>query len=270
MLVKKPLHVIYIALFIYFLQNAFTIFVNSSFLSNGCNCNIPTDLIGIIFTAGSVLALVLLSELPGLASRYGNRTMLIGLLIINLASILGIMIIKNPYLMSVVMALYLSVNAAILMSFDVFLEEYTSKEQTGDARGIFTTVTHIALVIAMIIVGFVLEKPHGYMHIYAISADFAILALVFLLVHHKTFIHTKAVIREPFLKNVLAFWKHTELRKVFLSSFVLQFFFATMAIYSPLYLNQHLGIGWDKIGLIIAIMMLPFVFFFYPPRNTRR
>jgi len=37
-----------------------------------------------------------------------------------------------------------------------------------------------------------------------------------------------------------------------------------MVIYTPIYLYDHLGLGWDKIGIIFTIMLLPFVILEYP------
>jgi len=37
-----------------------------------------------------------------------------------------------------------------------------------------------------------------------------------------------------------------------------------MVIYTPIYLNQHLGIDWTQIGMIFTIMLLPFIFLQFP------
>jgi MFS family permease len=37
-----------------------------------------------------------------------------------------------------------------------------------------------------------------------------------------------------------------------------------MIIYTPIYLNSYLNLGWDKIGIIFTIMLIPFVIVDYP------
>ena len=37
-----------------------------------------------------------------------------------------------------------------------------------------------------------------------------------------------------------------------------------MVVYSPIYLNKVIGFDWKEIGIIIVIMLLPFVLFEYP------
>jgi MFS family permease len=52
-------------------------------------------------------------------------------------------------------------------------------------------------------------------------------------------------------------------RRIFYISFILEFFYALMIMYTPIYLID-LGFSWDKIGIIFTAMLLPFVFFQYP------
>jgi MFS family permease len=37
-----------------------------------------------------------------------------------------------------------------------------------------------------------------------------------------------------------------------------------MVIYTPIYLHEYIGFGWDKIGIIFSIMLIPFVLLDFP------
>lgn len=37
-----------------------------------------------------------------------------------------------------------------------------------------------------------------------------------------------------------------------------------MVVYTPIYLHEHIGLGWDKLGVIFTFMLLPFVLFSIP------
>lgn len=37
-----------------------------------------------------------------------------------------------------------------------------------------------------------------------------------------------------------------------------------MVIYTPIYLHENIGFGWDKIGIIFSIMLIPFVLLDFP------
>jgi MFS family permease len=54
------------------------------------------------------------------------------------------------------------------------------------------------------------------------------------------------------------------LHSVIFANFVLQFFYAWMVVYTPIYLHQHLGIPWSTIGVIFSIMLTAFVILDYP------
>jgi MFS family permease len=34
-----------------------------------------------------------------------------------------------------------------------------------------------------------------------------------------------------------------------------------MVVYTPIYLHQHVGLGWDQLGIIFTVMLLPFILF---------
>jgi sugar phosphate permease len=59
-------------------------------------------------------------------------------------------------------------------------------------------------------------------------------------------------------------WReHRDLARIFHVSFGLEFFYATMTIYTPIYLLS-LGLTWEQIGIIFTIMIIPFVILEYP------
>ncbi|HEX9664824.1 MAG TPA: MFS transporter, partial [Patescibacteria group bacterium] len=58
-------------------------------------------------------------------------------------------------------------------------------------------------------------------------------------------------------------FKRKSLKSIFYISFLLQFFYSWMVIYTPLYLRS-LDFSWELIGQIFTVMLLPFVFFQFP------
>jgi Na+/melibiose symporter-like transporter len=54
-------------------------------------------------------------------------------------------------------------------------------------------------------------------------------------------------------------WRNKDLRSIFSISFLLQFFFTLMVIYTPLYLHNHIGFEWRELGPIFSIMLVPFL-----------
>jgi MFS family permease len=54
-----------------------------------------------------------------------------------------------------------------------------------------------------------------------------------------------------------------DVMKIYAISFVLEFFYALMVVYTPLYLLDR-GLSWNQIGVIFTIMLVPFVILQYP------
>ena len=67
-----------------------------------------------------------------------------------------------------------------------------------------------------------------------------------------------------FFSAVREVWINKDIRSIFASNFLLNFFFAWMVIYTPLYLNKYVGFSWLTIGAIFTIMLVPFIFIQVP------
>jgi MFS family permease len=262
--ITRPLKIIYLILFIYFLQNSFAMYINSSFLSDGCGCGISEKTVGLIFTVAAILTLILLSELPTLARRYGNHIVLIALLASNGLTLLGLVFIREATLLSFIMMAYLSLHAVIMMSFDIFIEEYSDTEHIGDVRGIFTTLVHIGMAGAVFTAGYLADQAEGYRIIYIIGVGLSATALTLLLTYRNIFRDPVIEVKQTIFHSIKKFWSNPDLRRIFMSGFLLQLFYAIMVIYTPMYLHHHIGLPWDKIGIIIGLILVPFILFAIP------
>jgi len=60
------------------------------------------------------------------------------------------------------------------------------------------------------------------------------------------------------VKYIKEFFKNKNLRRSYNINFLLQIFFCWMVIYTPIYLRVHLEFSWSEIGIIFAVMLLPF------------
>ena len=66
------------------------------------------------------------------------------------------------------------------------------------------------------------------------------------------------------MRTLRSFFESPALRNGFLTHLSLQMFFAWTIIYMPLYLATEIGLRWDKIGLILGLGLLAYVFFEWP------
>jgi MFS family permease len=54
------------------------------------------------------------------------------------------------------------------------------------------------------------------------------------------------------------------LRTITTINFILQFFYAWMVIYVPIYLTQTIGFSWETLGIILTVMLVPFIITQFP------
>ncbi len=151
----------------------------------------------------------------------------------------------------------------VWVTFDIILEGYSTDGISGRVRGMHLAIISIGSICGPIISTYTLER-YGFGGIFTISlvgfSSVLILILLFLRRENRI-IHGAALRPLTTLKKI---WRERrDLARIFHISFGLEFFYATMTIYTPIYLLS-LGLDWHQIGIIFTIMLLPFVTLEYP------
>ena len=254
----KPLKSIYFLTFFLSIQFAFTAYVNSTFLANF----VSIKTVGLIFTLSAVLAIIGLFYIPRILAVYCNHKILFSLVSISLVSLFGLFESQTAPWVIFFFILYLLTNYLIVFSRDIFAESYTRDETTGKTRGILLTAINLGWVFAPLSSGLVI-KYFGYSEMYLLAAAFLFIAFIFILGPIRK-LKDLSYRRIPLTETIKKMIVNKDIRKIYLANFMLQFFYAWMVIYMPIYLNQYLGFSWDKIGVIFMIMLLPFVLIEYP------
>ena len=143
----------------------------------------------------------------------------------------------------------------------MFLENYTREVNTGSVRGLFLTITNVALIISPLIAGLVLTFSN-FSFLYLISAIFLV---PFLLImrnfrdfkdphyHKLSTVHT--------IKCVL---ESRNIKRIFTCHFLMRICFSWMVIYMPIYLTTTIGFSWAEFGILTFIVLMPFALFELP------
>lgn len=250
--------VLFLANFIISFHLFFVIYMNSSFIGTF----VEKEFIGLIYIIGSILSIISLLFVSRLLSKFGNYKILFVATIIEFFLFLGMAYFKNPIFVIPIFIVFGFITPIILFNFDIFLESYTKKETvTGKIRGMFLTITNIALIIAPLIAGLILIDEN-YPKIYLISGMFLI-PFIFLITKLKDFkdpeYHSPKI-----LQTIKRIRENKDLYNIFAIQFSLRLFFSWMVIYMPIYLHEYIGFSWTQIGIMTAIMLLPFVLIEYP------
>lgn len=250
--------IIYTASFFFALQIAIASYINSTFISG----IISESIVGIAFTVSALFTLVGLSSIPKIISRFGNKHTLLALLVLNFIALLGITSHGNPTIQLIGFLGYLITNNLIVFSFDIFVQHFSDNLKIGSMRGFYLTIINIAWVLSPILSGFLISRG-GFQMLYGVAMMFVFIVFYIILAKVKNY-HDAPYVRAPFMHTLKLLWSKHELRSITVLNFVLQFFYAWMIIYTPLYLHEHIGFSWENIGVIFTIMLLPFILFELP------
>jgi MFS family permease len=244
---------IYTIGFIMSLHVALPTYINSTFLSKFLSEN----LVGLIYTVGSVLALIILIILPRFLKKFGNFKISILVFSLEVLAILALALTQNPIFIFISMVLSLGLIRVMGFNIDIFLESKSSDEDTGGIRGFFLSIANFAWVISPILAAFILGQDN-YFRLYLISSIVALPILLILIYKFRNF-KDPVYDQVPFLKTLKTMFAKANIKRVVITNILLRFFYSWMVIYTPIYLHDHIGFEWSEIGIIFTVMLVPFI-----------
>ena len=254
----KNLNVIYVANFILSFHLFLVIYANSSFLAQF----VEERFVGTLFIIGSVLTVAAFLILSGALRKIGNFALLLIFSVLQFFFFLIFAFSDNAQIILPTFIAYIVTYPLILYTIDIFIESYTKDEgSTGVIRGTLLTTTNVALILAPLVAGFVLNQG-SFGTLYLLSGLF-IIPFVLLMLRFRRFkdpVYKKLEIKNTFL----CIMGDKDLFGIFMSQFLMRFFFSWMVIYMPIYLTQHLGFSWAEFGIMTFIFLLPFAILEYP------
>lgn len=249
---RSPIRTIFLLGFILTLHTALPVYVYSSFLSK-----ISSErFVGLIYAVSSLLTIAAILTLPYWLRRFGNYRLALVVLSAELISLVALFFFKEPTLIVVSFALNFVLVAVLGINLDIFLERFSTDGKTGGLRGGFLTTINAAWLIVPVTVGLIVADANYTKPIFIA----ALLALPTLVMLRKLKGFSDPTYHDfPIKKTFFEVSSDKNLKAIFIASFLLQFFYSWMVIYTPLYLHGHLGLSWQNIGVIFTVMLLPFV-----------
>jgi MFS family permease len=245
--------------FICALHIVIPMYSNSSFLSLFAD----GQTLGLIYMMGSAFSILGFIIAPFFIRTFGNYKTALVLVCIQIGLFYGLVTSSSPLVIATVFALQMGVISLISLTLDIFLEVYTDGPHVGTIRGIYTTALNASWLVGPLIGSVLINGTENYRSTYVVA-----LAMLFPLLYliYRNFDHFHDPKYTHFSPWQL--FKHIssnkDWTKLFFANTVLQVFYAWMVVYSPIYLNKTLGFDWTEIGIILTIMLLPFILIQYP------
>lgn len=255
-------HVIYtIAVigFIYTLHLVIPVYSSSSFLSLFGS----PQTVGLIFMAGAAVTILGFLFVPILIRKAGNYTTSLWLLLTQVVLIYGLTAATDPRIIAACFILQTAVIALIGFCLDIFLEVYSETGNIGAIRGAYMTTMNGAWLIGPLIGSMIIGTADDYRSVY-LAALFILLPLFYLIYKNFPRFKDPHYYHPSLFQTLKHLFKNKNHCKLFLVNIVLQTFYAWMVVYSPIYLNTVIGLTWAEIGIVLTIMLIPFVVLQWP------
>jgi MFS family permease len=147
------------------------------------------------------------------------------------------------------------------VTLDMILESFSQDRLSGRIRGGYLSIMSLGILLAPLLSTWTLEHYHYAGVFFVLLLGYILIFLIALV----SFRHDNVVsqARHRFRETFRKVKSEPNLWNIYCVSFAMEFFYALIIVYSPLYLRS-LGFIWTDIGIIFTIMLIPFVMLQYP------
>lgn len=256
---RHKLAVIYISNLLLSFHYFLILYIHSSYIGT----YFSESKLAMLYIVGSGVNLILFFNIPHILDRIGNYKFTLWAIILEAVAITGLIVGTSQLSIGLSFVLHQAVISMILFGLDIFLEGATKNEkETGSIRGLYLTLSNTTLVFSPLIIG-ILLTGNNFWIVYLVSLVF-LFPLFFLIRKYLRDAKYKKKEKVYIIKTIKQHRKNKNITAILYSHFMLQFFYAWMVIYMPIYLHQHIGFSWQEIGTIFTVMLLPFMLFELP------
>ncbi|MFC1687267.1 MFS transporter [Patescibacteria group bacterium] len=259
MIGRVGLKILYTIGFIIALSEAFPGYIRSTFVEEF----VDVQRVGLFFIGSAVLSLIVINFFPYFINKFTNYRLFLTVLVINILSIILLITTDSTVLAFIAFIIGGATMNLVWISMDIFIEKCSTNITTGRTRTIYLTLLSSGWLISPLIVGF-LVGDNNYRLVYIFSIAFLLTVIGLVISKRKQLgerIHYKHHQTLKTLKNI---WQNINLRGIFAISFLLEFFFAIIVVYTPIYLHEYIGLSWLTIGIVFTFMLIPFILFEIP------
>lgn len=220
-----------------------------------------TESVGPFYFGAYAVLLVLLLNMHKLAKAWGKTNVFLVAVLANIVSLSFLSVMPMSLAGAGMMVAYMISSGLEWVAMDAILEDYSVDKESGRIRGKHLTILNAGFLLGPFLSAKILERfdfEGIFVFLLIFNAAMFVYALVRLRGSNGRF---ESEVRVGEIISKVA--KRPDIRRIYYVSFILELFYALMVIYTPLYLLD-LGLDWGRIGIILTIMLVPFVLVQYP------
>ncbi len=254
---KNKIRLVSLISFVFGFLDAFFIYILSTYFSTISG----SDNVGMFYLISYSGVLVSLFFLQRLIRFMGKARILYLALGVSIVSCTLLTILPASYWsVAAVFALIIATNL-LWVALDILLESYSKDHVSGRIRGLYLTIMNAGLLAAPLLSVKTLDAYHYEGIFFVLIIGYSLVFIIALLGFrddNRVFVEKLAL-----FSTTRKMLRERNLLRIYYISFAMEFFYALMTIYTPLYLRL-LGYSWSDIGIIFTIMLVPFVLLQYP------
>jgi len=251
---KKLLATLYLLGLLLAVSTALPAYIQSNFLRQFVSLNV----ISLFFMIANLATVAAILVFPKLIKELTNYFLAKIVLIVYASSLLGLALASNAGLALISIILFSVASNLIWINMDVLIENFSENSSTGRTRTIYFTFINIGWILSPILTTYLIGK--GEYTLSFLIAGFLVIPFFLIFLYQSKRLKDKIKYRKDGIGATLKkIWAKKDSRGIFFVAFLLQLFYSTAVIYIPLYLFQNLGMGWEKLGPIFSVMLIPFI-----------
>jgi MFS family permease len=252
---------LYAIMLLLIFHSMITVYINSFYLTEF----ITEAKVGVIYTVGSAVGLLLFLFISRVLHRVGNYKLTMLLLILDFIAVFAMAFAESARVLVPLFLVHFITLPIIFFNIDVFIEAAidNNESSTGSKRGLLLTLSSLVSAVTPIITGALILQTGDFTLAYIICS-LSILPVIALAIANFRQFKDPPYDELDIMFAIRSFWERINIRLVFLASFYLQIFFSFTVIYFPLYLVRDLGLSWEDFGIIMAVAILAYAIFEYP------
>jgi len=220
-----------------------------------------SDNVTVFFIVAYAVTLALIFNWHRLVRRFGKKNVFLGNLLVKSLVVLAIASSPVGKIGILLLMGYIVLTVLSWIDLDILLEACSRDRKTGRIRGVYLTIMNAGYLSAPFFAGFMLNK-YGFQPVF-LTASLLILIVWIICFFKLRNIDGSQATPVNFMNLLRKLSGRKNVLRIYYVSLLLEFFYALMIIYTPLYLLE-LGFSWGEIGKIFTVMLLPFVIFQYP------
>jgi MFS family permease len=254
----KAIRLIFLSSFLFFAHLALVMYINSTVLTRMVGSTATTTL----YVLGACGSITLLFYLPRIVQKAGLVKTSLSIFILLALTLFVLGTATRPQIFVAVFVLYSALTATVWYCDDMFISHYAKEQVMGHVRGSYLTIINTAIAIMPVIAG-AIAVHEGFSIIYVVAGCLLLLGAIVIASSQRHFIDRSYAV--PDIKSAWQVVRQApSLRRIIALNFLLQFFYAAMTIFSPLYLLRVMHLNWGTIGIIFSIMLTAFIVLQYP------